>query len=322
MEALIRDLLKQLGAELAPAPAHNPIAGVTLLGVLAQPVRVKAGPHVPVGTWMWHAQDGWSDLDRMELERFLVDAPAGTHWLLSERKLAYGSQMPQREGVDLQVWGPDDFATWLGRAVLNGDLSAQIPQAAPVIEMHSEIGAESSPTVRDERLPAGGAPFALAPRVEVAHALQAAGVAGAEHRPVLLSARAWSVTGTLRGPDDASERQWWTLIEDPFSGQIDALGNAKLLEFIPNLARLDPPRWADESVIRQSLPGLCDTRRHHAAPGAMASLLQWWRLDPSSAELDARLALIPAWQVRIPGRGWALLHGLSGQLLPMPQASG
>ena len=43
----------------------------------------------------------------------------------------------------------------------------------------------------------------------------------------------------------------------------------------------------------------------------------WWKLDPSSAEMTPRLALLPAWQIRIPERGIALIHGLNGQLIPM-----
>jgi len=34
--------------------------------------------------------------------------------------------------------------------------------------------------------------------------------------------------------------------------------------------------------------------------------------------MTPRLALLPAWQIRIPERGFALVHGLTGQLIPMP----
>ena len=130
-------------------------------------------------------------MDNLEVERWLVDAPTGNHWLLSERPLQL-EQIPIRPGVEYEVWGPDRFAQWLGNAVLNGDLNAS------PLKFYSngreEIPPQSAPA--DSEM----GPAALRPQVELEPVLEKLSLTHAEHRPVLLSARVWTVTGILRGP--------------------------------------------------------------------------------------------------------------------------
>jgi hypothetical protein len=127
----------------------------------------------------------------------------------------------------------------------------------------------------------------------------------------------------LRGPENAADRQWWELLEDPFTGEIDHLGSIEALDFIPNLERIEPSVWVEESEIGPKLASLCNVRRHYTVTEpsgsnqVQGSVLHWWKLDPSSAEMTPRLALLPAWQIRIPERGLALVHGLTGELVAM-----
>ncbi len=317
MEALIRDLLSQLGASLDSPPPHTPCPGITLLGVLSHPPATRSGPKLSTGTHVWHAHDGWAPLDNLEMERWLVDTPSGVHWLLSERPLRLEKQ-PQRADVEYDVWGPERFAQWLGDAVLNGDLNATIPQSAPLSVVETEDVERATPS------PKQTGPSALRPQVELESVLERMTLTHAEPRPVLLSARIWSVTGILRGPENAAERQWWELLEDPFTGEIDHIGSIETLDFIPNLERMEPQLWVDESEIAPKLASLCEERRHYTVTESsgssqvQGSVLHWWKLDPSSAEMTPRLALLPAWQIRIPERGFALVHGLTGQLIAMP----
>ena len=317
MEALIRDLLSQLGASLDTPPPHTPCPGITLLGVLSHPPATRSGPKLSTGTHVWHAHDGWAPLDNLEMERWLVDTPSGVHWLLSERPLRL-EQQPQRADVEYDVWGPERFAQWLGDAVLNGDLNATIPQSVPPSVVETEDVERATPS------PKQTGPSALRPQVELESVLERMTLTHAEPRPVLLSARIWSVTGILRGPENAAERQWWELLEDPFTGEIDHIGSIETLDFIPNLERMEPQLWVDESEIAPKLASLCEERRHYTVTESsgssqvQGSVLHWWKLDPSSAEMTPRLALLPAWQIRIPERGFALVHGLTGQLIAMP----
>jgi hypothetical protein len=37
------------------------------------------------------------------------------------------------------------------------------------------------------------------------------------------------------------------------------------------------------------------------------------------AEMTSSPILIPGWQVDFPGNGWMIVHGLSGEILNLPQ---
>jgi len=317
MESLIRDLLFQLGASLAPPPLHTPCPGISLLGVLSNPPTTRSGPKLSVGTHVWHAHDGWAPLDNLEIERWLVDSPSGSHWLLSERPLRL-EQKPKRSDVQYEVWGPNELAQWLGNAVLNGDLNASVPQNVPSTIVEIEDVERTTPSINKT------GPSALRPQFELENVLERLTLSHAEPRPILLSARIWVVTGILRGPGDSADRQLWELLEDPFTGEIDHIGKIETLDFIPKLERIEPSSWISKSEIAPKLASLCDERRHYTVTESsgvsqvQGSVLHWWKLDPSSAEMTPHLALLPAWQLRIPDRGMAIVHGLTGQLIPMP----
>ncbi|MDP6906995.1 MAG: hypothetical protein QF440_06210 [Candidatus Thalassarchaeaceae archaeon] len=320
MEGLIRDLLAQLGAIISPAPPHPPCPGINLLGIISTPPGTRSAPDLPSGTHLWHAYDGWAPLDSLEIERWLVDAPEGTHWLLSERVLRMENQ-PSRRDVNYDVWGPDRFAQWLGEAILNGDLNASIPDSIPQSVPGTVFEEES---LGLERRLISTEPSALRPIVKLESIIQNLGQSNVNPRPVLLNARIWSVTGILRGPNDAAERQWWELLEDPFTNEIDHLGKVEVLDFIPKLHQFQPNSWQDESILAPHLASLCEERRHFTiteksgTSQVQGSVLHWWKLDPSSAEMIPRLALLPAWQITIPSRGDVLIHGLTGEIVPLP----
>jgi hypothetical protein len=232
-------------------------------------------------------------------------------------------RQPHRGGVTYELWGPERFAQWLGEAVLNGDLNATLPENLPASFNDPKVESED---VLEQRIamPDVKETNALRPCINLDSVLQRLELTNVEPRPVLLCARIWSITGILRGPEDAAERQWWQLLEDPFADEIDHLGNAEILDFIPALQRIEPSSWEEESELAPRLAALCEERRHYTVTESsgsnqvQGSVLHWWKLDPSSAEMIPRLALIPAWQIRIPQRGMALIHGLTGQIMQMP----
>ena len=86
---------------------------------------------------------------------------------------------------------------------------------------------------------------------------------------------------------------------------------------------MEPDVWPEQSQVAPHLAKMCEERRHYVVTESsgthqvQGSVLHWWKLDPSSAEMTPRLALLPAWQIRIPDRGMALIHGLNSQLIPM-----
>ena len=307
-------ILEHLGVELRPLNLVSRTPGIVCLGELELlPESLREVP-VVLGAYVWHAQPGWAPIDRLELERWLVDAPSGCHWLVSERKLVEMRAPPRRDDIALILWGPKRISQWLGTAVLTGELAVDMsPSPSKTMVNVSERAAVAEPP------PAG---VAFRPRIQLSDWFIEKGFEPLATQPLLLAAKLWTIEGNLVGPEDARERNSWTLLEDPFSGVLDQAGDFDALEHIPNLERLLPENWLDETSLRAALPELCEERRswevrRQGDEGTvLGNLLHWWRLDLDSAAFTSREAFLPAWKVNAPGRGWIIVHGMSGRMLP------
>jgi hypothetical protein len=314
MSVTLPKILEHLGVELRPLNLVSRTPGIVCLGELELlPESLREVP-VVLGAYVWHAQPGWAPIDRLELERWLVDAPSGCHWLVSERKLVEMRAPPRRDDIALILWGPKRISQWLGTAVLTGELAVDMsPSPSETMVNVAERAAVAEPP------PAG---VAFRPRIQLSNWFIEKGFEPLATQPLLLSAKLWTIEGNLVGPEDARERNSWTLLEDPFSGVLDQAGDFDALEHIPNLERLLPENWLDETSLRAALPELCEERRswevrRQGDEGTvLGNLLHWWRLDLDSAAFTSREAFLPAWKVNAPGRGWIIVHGLSGRMLP------
>ena len=308
------EILEHLGVELRPLNLVSRTPGIVCLGELELlPESLREVP-VVLGAYVWHAQPGWAPIDRLELERWLVDAPSGCHWLVSERKLVEMRAPPRRDDIALILWGPKRISQWLGTAVLSGELAVDMsPSPSETMVNVAERAAVAEPP------PAG---VAFRPRIQLSNWFIEKGFEPLATQPLLLSAKLWTIEGNLVGPEDARERNSWTLLEDPFSGVLDQAGDFDALAHIPNLERLLPENWLDETSLRAALPELCEERRswevrRQGDEGTvLGNLLHWWRLDLDSAAFTSREAFLPAWKVNVPSRGWIIVHGLSGRMLP------
>jgi hypothetical protein len=314
MSVTLPKILEHLGVELRPLNLVSRTPGIVCLGELELlPESLREVP-VVLGAYVWHAQPGWAPIDRLELERWLVDAPSGCHWLVSERKLVEMRAPPRRDDIALILWGPKRISQWLGTAVLSGELAVDMsPSPSETMVNVAERAAVAEPP------PAG---VAFRPRIQLSNWFIEKGFEPLATQPLLLSAKLWTIEGNLVGPEDARERNSWTLLEDPFSGVLDQAGDFDALEHIPNLERLLPENWLDETSLRAALPELCEERRswevrRQGDEGTvLGNLLHWWRLDLDSAAFTSREAFLPAWKVNAPGRGWIIVHGMSGRMLP------
>ena len=77
MEELITGILRHRGARLEPTPDLLGTASIRPLGRISEPpIGLRNGP-ARLYTMIWHAPDGWTVLDRVELDRWIVDAPLG-----------------------------------------------------------------------------------------------------------------------------------------------------------------------------------------------------------------------------------------------------
>ena len=59
--------------------------------------------------------------------------------------------------------------------------------------------------------------------------------------PVLLSARLWTISGNLIGPDGQSESGKWQIIEDPWAESFHIHDGEQILDKSPSLRSLPPP---------------------------------------------------------------------------------
>jgi hypothetical protein len=249
----------------------------------------------------------------MELERWLVDAPAGSHWLVSERKLVGIERPPKRDDVNLLLWGPKQLGEWLGAAVLSGELSLKLGDETP----SETIESLAERSVKTELPPPDA--IALKPAFKLATWLSDQGYDQLPVRPVLIEGRMWRVEGFLIGPEKTRERNRWTLLEDPFSGKVSRLDQVDSLPFIPQLEKISPSCWLTREALKGELSGVCEERRHwrvsqSTADGSVSgSILHWWRIERDSAEMTPSPVYMPGWQVKFPNEGWLLVHGLTGE---------
>ena len=318
MSFSISTVLDELGIVIKPAGIVCMTPGINCIGIIDSISEFELNCPVPLGSYVWHAEPGWAPIDRMELERWLVDSPAGTHWLISQRRLVELERIPTREGLELVLWGANDIAQWLGHGVLTGRLKLSI----------HENDLQSMGTITQRAQKSTPPPInvvTLKPKVVLTEMLSQRGYERLQVRPILIEGREWDIDGYLIGPEDTRERNRWTLIEDPFTGQLTRKGDVEELQYSPHLETITPKSWKSIEMIRSELPSVCEERRHWqiSQPSSdgeiQGSILHWWRIDESTAELTNSPILIPGWEVEFPDTGWMFVHGLSGEILNSPR---
>ena len=87
-----------------------------------------------------------------------------------------------------------------------------------------------------------------------------------EVRPtaVLVEGRVWSVQGILRGPNDSTERSWWSVLEVPQFGTFRIIEDPVFLNHRPRLRILPSPGWMEEAIVRQNIEQVTQTRRPYS----------------------------------------------------------
>ena len=313
-------ILRELGIEVKSISIISRTPGINCLGIIESISDSSAGCPVDVGTHVWHAQPGWAPIDRMELERWMVDAPDGSHWFVSERRLIDLDRTTGPNRIGLVLWGSEELSNWLGQAILAGRIRLQLDETplSPSIGGISNRAEKSKPPPPDAT--------AIKPKVKLTEWLSQRGYERLQVRPILLEGRSWHIDGHLLGPEGNKEKHRWTLLEDPFSSQLSRMGDAEPLPFVPQLEQISPTSWKTIEMVRSELPSVCEERRHWrvsqtAADGEVqGSILHWWRIEEKVAEMTSSPILIPGWQVDFPGNGWMIVHGLSGEILNLPES--
>ncbi len=314
MEELITGILRHRGARLDPTPGLLGTASIRPLGRISEPpIGLRNGP-ARLHTMIWHAPDGWTVLDRVELDRWIIDAPLGNHWLISERPLAKSLIPPERDGLQTEIWGPEELSSWIGEAVLSGEIKTSLGfqdvENKSVPQEVEEIRLESAwfNTLQTEVA-------TFQPTIDLEVWLERNPLKGVRPTAVLVEGRVWSVQGILRGPDDSTERSWWSVLEVPQFGSFRIIEDPVFLNHRPRLRILPSPGWMEEAIVRQNIERVTETRRPYSPREDVAVRIQGrWKLDPSSAEIEFGMVLIPAWVLESPSAKTDLLDATTGTL--------
>ncbi|MBA45386.1 MAG: hypothetical protein CMB31_02210 [Euryarchaeota archaeon] len=318
MDDLIVGLLRHRGAVLESNPLAIGTPSIRPLGRISEPpIGLNNGP-ARLHTNVWHAPDGWTILDRVELDRWIVDAIVGQHWILSERPLSQNLRLPEKLGVEIEIWGPDQLSNWLGEAILSGEVNASVSSLNDIDERREsrdveEIRLESAwfESIKDDLC-------TMSPMVNLESWIERNPI-GNNVRPtaVLVEARIWSVLGMLRGPESNTERAWWGILESPIFETFEILQDPVFLSHRPDLRVIPPLTWMDENIVLENISRVTETRKTFS-PDSLSSVRihGTWSLDPSSTEVESVTVLVPAWIMEIPNSSNNILNAVTGNLHP------
>ncbi len=307
VDGIVKDLLAARDIVLNPTEVRGS-HGFSCLGVAERVPELTQ--EITSQVFVWHVSDDLFPVTASEVERWIVDAPPGKHWILSEREFD-PSLIEESHSIEAVVWGPKRMATWIGETILSGDLTTSLKTSSLNESVISEESQEQGKQYSE---------VTLKPLVELSVWLEQRGWEEIRTSPVLLSARLWTISGNLIGPDGQSESGSWQIIEDPWAISFHILDIKQTLDNSPSLRSLPPPSgWLvrQESMPEEMLK-LADQRRQGTRETnddeVSSIMLEWWRLDRSSATGEFSQLTIPGWIVYPDGVEARLLHGRNGRV--------
>lgn len=283
-------VLRRLGVSIdSGSPPITEPGVITWIGRVydVSPEQYNLG--IREGMELWTTGHGFAPLDRAGVESWLFDAPRGSHLVIAERRVNFElNDLPSRTGRLLKLWQLDDFAAFIGHAVIDGRLS--------IIEEELENLEED-----ETDMFAGSGPFVLKPTSDFS-SLEPRGLDIAMAKPVLLPAKLHKVSGLLKGPE-VEEIDRWVL----------NCGGLHILESVEILVR--PPMLNQEILEIVENPDFSEAlsqRRPHSE--GMGDLLHWWKFDKESEKIETFDVLIPAHKGQdVSGNYW-ILEGVSSTL--------
>jgi len=307
VDGTVKDLLAARGIALSPTEIIG-IHGFNCIGIAERVPELNQDSSSQV--FVWHVGDDLFPVTASEVERWMIDAPSGKHWILSEREFD-PSTIPDSQSIEAVVWGPKRMASWIGESVLSGDLGTFL-NSDEEQNLTADDAVENSQQEESE--------LTLRPLVELSSWLDHRGWDGVRTSPVLLSCRLWNVIGNLIGPDGQTESGNWKIIEDPWTSSFHIHESEQILEKSPKLRVISPPSgWiSDNGMMPEEMLKLADQRRQGEPETnddeVSSIMLEWWRLDHSSARGEYSLLTIPGWIVYSDEGEPRLLHGRNGRV--------
>ena len=307
MDNTVGDLLNLRGVRLSEATDVVETVGFRYLGVAEKIPELEedAGSSVHV----WHVPKAIIPVSVAEAERWLVDAPSGPHWILSEREFEDHAKAILSSKLKIELWNPDVLSRWIGEAVLRGDLEAKIPQITPNEEITEEIIEEKLPNKL----------VILPPIIDLDEWCIQRGIEYVDAKPILLQSRIWNINGVLVSPDGEREEGNWSVLEDPWTNRLEDHDSNQVLNNPPNLRLIiaRENKWLTDADLRVMLVGILESRRQkqeEAIEGSSvrSTMLERWSFDSDGAILEEIPSAIPGWLLDHEG-GIELLHSRNGR---------
>ncbi len=306
MEGTVRGMLELRGVRLSPAEGMPNIIGFRCLG-LAEKIpefESETGSLVHI----WHVPQEILPVSISEAERWLVDAPPGRHWILSEREFTSDAHNILSKTL-IEFWGPEKLARWIGESVLRGELIANIP---PEEDPNSEYMSDKTDT------PPPVKRTVLLPKINLDEWLIQRGLEHVDATPVLLLATIWNVNGSLISPDGEVETRSWRVLEDPWASKLELHDESEMMDNSPQIKQLKPfgQMWLNDTDLRTMLTGILETRRQKEDSGTgvvRSTMLEKWGFDSQSADLERIPAAVPGWLLKKDGVN-EILHSRNGRI--------
>jgi len=307
MDDTVGDLLNLRGVRLTQATKIVDTVGFRCLGVAEKIPELdeESGSFVHV----WHIPKAILPVSVAEAERWLVDAPSGAHWILSEREFDEQASELLSLKLKIELWSPDILSRWIGEAVLRGDLHAKIPQTEiPEIQIEENIAIEDPNKL-----------VILPPIVDLDEWCIQRGIEHVDAKPILLQARIWNITGALVSPEGDREEGNWSVLEDPWADRLESYDSDKTLKNSPNLRTIKAleNKWLNDVDLRVMLIGILEARRQKEedtteGSSVRSTMLERWSFDSERAILEEIPSAIPGWLLDHEG-GIELLHSRNGR---------
>jgi len=310
MEEIVRAILKSRTVSLESVSDKYDIYGFKCLGKAEKLLDIDDVNGSSV--YIWHVKNDILSVSKNEIERWAIDAPGTRHWILSERKIPEFILQSLPKDFKVIFWGPEKLSRWVGESVLRGELvvkSSDIEEL-PILDNITEY----TENYGDKEV------LTLKPIISLDDWLKTEPSGSFNSIPVYILVKIWRINGFVVGPESIEENKKWVLVEDPWMEKLYHFRNEDLLLNPPELQKIIPSdsNWLSIKSLKERLKPILDYRKKEnlstATDLVKSTMLEWWRVDIQSLELEFEYAQIPAWMINFEDGEQKILHSQSGKI--------
>ena len=311
MEDVIRNLIRIRGTNFSITNVPLPPSEFILIGQVDSLQDFKVSHNNPL--LIWYIEEGFTDLNIFEIERWSVDAPSGNHLIISQRYLDSKLLNYTHDKNKIFFWGPDDLSMWLGKAILDKRLEISLPT-----DKKDENNLDSK-VITDQST--DSSILTLKPNKDIYTRLSVNSHSSYHNTPVLIQCKLWKIDGELVSPEGFIEKHCWKIIEDPWESNFTLLSVHEVLNNTPSLQTISPrvDAWKEGSEIINLVTPMINEKRQGKPKNSglltQSMILQNWIFSPENSNISSTKVFIPGWLINNKDRH--LIHGITGNAYPI-----